>query len=254
LVPNPGNPQDLNRYAYVRNNPLRYVDPSGYTGVGYDPGAYLPWEWWEEPPPPSDSWDKLPQEERLLAARAYLDYLENRDYYRSLYLDPTSDPGLLAPLLVWAEYREPTSLVLLLEVDLWEEGMERLKEARLLEDSGEIGVGEYWGMVSGTMFVMGLMETVEGVGSGGPAPTWPSTPEEMDDLLGFEGRRIPDTQNTPGRNKVVWNLSDDLRVTYEQHPYHPTAPDWHRGPHWHLDTPGKLHQRYLPGDVIPRIK
>ncbi len=26
----PGNPQALNRYAYVLNNPLRYVDPSGY--------------------------------------------------------------------------------------------------------------------------------------------------------------------------------------------------------------------------------
>ena len=30
IVPNPGNPQDLNRYAYVRNNPLRYTDPSGF--------------------------------------------------------------------------------------------------------------------------------------------------------------------------------------------------------------------------------
>jgi RHS repeat-associated protein len=38
IVPNPANPQDLNRYAYVRNNPLRYVDPSGYMALGYDPG------------------------------------------------------------------------------------------------------------------------------------------------------------------------------------------------------------------------
>ncbi|MEM4326371.1 MAG: RHS repeat-associated core domain-containing protein, partial [Candidatus Pacearchaeota archaeon] len=29
IVPEPGNPQSLNRYAYVMNNPLRYVDPSG---------------------------------------------------------------------------------------------------------------------------------------------------------------------------------------------------------------------------------
>ena len=30
VVPNPGNPQDLNRYAYVRNNPLKYRDPTGH--------------------------------------------------------------------------------------------------------------------------------------------------------------------------------------------------------------------------------
>ncbi|HQI84911.1 MAG TPA: RHS repeat-associated core domain-containing protein [Anaerolineae bacterium] len=30
IVPSPANPQSLNRYAYVLNNPLRYTDPSGY--------------------------------------------------------------------------------------------------------------------------------------------------------------------------------------------------------------------------------
>jgi len=30
IVPAPGNPQSLNRYAYVLNNPLRYTDPSGH--------------------------------------------------------------------------------------------------------------------------------------------------------------------------------------------------------------------------------
>jgi len=29
-VPNPGDPQSLNRYAYVQNNPLKYTDPSGH--------------------------------------------------------------------------------------------------------------------------------------------------------------------------------------------------------------------------------
>jgi hypothetical protein len=30
IVPEPGNPQDLNRFAYTRNNPVLYVDPSGH--------------------------------------------------------------------------------------------------------------------------------------------------------------------------------------------------------------------------------
>ena len=29
LIPNPNNSQDLNRFSYVRNNPIRYTDPSG---------------------------------------------------------------------------------------------------------------------------------------------------------------------------------------------------------------------------------
>ena len=30
IVPNAYNPQDLNRFSYVRNNPLRYIDPTGH--------------------------------------------------------------------------------------------------------------------------------------------------------------------------------------------------------------------------------
>jgi RHS repeat-associated protein len=30
VVPSPENPQDFNRYSYVRGNPLRYTDPSGH--------------------------------------------------------------------------------------------------------------------------------------------------------------------------------------------------------------------------------
>ncbi len=32
IVPNPADPQDLNRYSYVGNNPTNMVDPSGHTG------------------------------------------------------------------------------------------------------------------------------------------------------------------------------------------------------------------------------
>lgn len=83
-------------------------------------------------------------------------------------------------------------------------------------------------------------------------PTWPSTARQMDDFLKVPGKRIPDTPGTPGRGKVEWRPNPDTKITFEQHPYHPNAPDWHKGPHFHLDTPGiKPHQRYVPGDPIP---
>jgi hypothetical protein len=34
IVPNPRDPQDLNRYSYVNNNPLRYTDPTGHFKLG----------------------------------------------------------------------------------------------------------------------------------------------------------------------------------------------------------------------------
>jgi hypothetical protein len=37
IVPDAGNPQDLNRYSFVRNNPLKYTDPTGhYVCSGYN--------------------------------------------------------------------------------------------------------------------------------------------------------------------------------------------------------------------------
>ena len=91
--------------------------------------------------------------------------------------------------------------------------------------------------------------------AGCPAPgatlRWPTSPVEMDNLLGFPGTRIPDRLSTPGRNKVTWAPNQDTSITFEQHPYHPNAPEWHRGPHWHLDTPGAPHVRYLPGEPMP---
>ena len=49
-MPEPGNPQALNRYAYVTNNPVRYTDPSGHCPwcfyyaawrVGYEIGTVI---------------------------------------------------------------------------------------------------------------------------------------------------------------------------------------------------------------------
>ncbi len=39
IVPNPGDPQSLNRYSYAANNPLRYTDPSGHRWEEDYPGG-----------------------------------------------------------------------------------------------------------------------------------------------------------------------------------------------------------------------
>ena len=53
IVPNPSDPRDHNRYAYVRNNPLKYTDPSGYYTCAYgESGSYCD-DW--TPPELNDS-------------------------------------------------------------------------------------------------------------------------------------------------------------------------------------------------------
>jgi RHS repeat-associated protein len=42
IVPDPSSPADLNRFAYVRGNPVRFVDPSGHCTIGVS-------EIWERP-------------------------------------------------------------------------------------------------------------------------------------------------------------------------------------------------------------
>jgi RHS repeat-associated protein len=82
-------------------------------------------------------------------------------------------------------------------------------------------------------------------------PRWPQTPEEMDKFLRMTGNRIPDGPTTPGRGMVRWQLGR-IRITFEKHPYDVTSHPFHRGPHWHLDSPGwGPHSRFLPGDPIP---
>ena len=58
IIPEPGNPQSLNRYSYVYNNPVRYTDSTGHrvdpgdTGADKKRNADPP-----PPPPPMGTWD-----------------------------------------------------------------------------------------------------------------------------------------------------------------------------------------------------
>ena len=47
LVPEPGNPQALNRYSYVYNNPFSYIDPSGLVTIRNSSGSVWEGEWYE---------------------------------------------------------------------------------------------------------------------------------------------------------------------------------------------------------------
>ena len=74
IVPAPGNPQSLNRFSYVYNNPLRFVDPTGLT-------------------PEAEGWDEA-WADRFAAAHGgqrptWSDWM---DYQHSL-LNPGSGPG-----------------------------------------------------------------------------------------------------------------------------------------------------------------
>jgi len=57
-----------------------------------------------------------------------------------------------------------------------------------------------------------------------PRQTFPQTPQEMDELLGFPGTRLPDynpqtLEPLPGRNRIDWNITTqngDMRITWER--------------------------------------
>ena len=86
---------------------------------------------------------------------------------------------------------------------------------------------------------------------------WPDNPNDMDDLLGQQGERVPDGPNYPGRNKVIWNLANGVQLRFEAHPYFgPGAGPQEINPHWQIRVPGRrgTDPKYFPGDKIPGCK
>jgi RHS repeat-associated protein len=86
---------------------------------------------------------------------------------------------------------------------------------------------------------------------------WPDNPQDMNDLLGQDGTPVPDLPNTPGRNKVIWNLAKGVQLRFENHGYFPPGVDpGEYANHWQIKVPGqpKGNKKYFPGDKIPGCK
>jgi RHS repeat-associated protein len=110
IVPEPGNPQALNRFSYVANNPLRYTDPTGHRvacgAVNESCGEPPP------PPPPVPAYD--PAESARQAWGLVRDWFFERgpevQYFgpeSSLTQDIMYDPGMNRFRESWATAGHP---------------------------------------------------------------------------------------------------------------------------------------------------
>ena len=71
IVPEPGDPQSLNRYSYVVNSPLNFTDPSG--NMQYSEGGYCsPGTCWYGPPEPRDAYQYVVQPHQQASYSAFV--------------------------------------------------------------------------------------------------------------------------------------------------------------------------------------
>ena len=106
IVPQPFNPQSLNRYSYCLNNPLKYIDPSGH--------------------------DENPYADQGVTDEVY-------DYATSQGLDVYSVCALIGTLMGWTtEYYDQSDVIHDLVGDYWDE---QLGRAGVMDQQTSIGIG-----------------------------------------------------------------------------------------------------------------
>ncbi|MCS6847506.1 MAG: RHS repeat-associated core domain-containing protein [Anaerolineae bacterium] len=166
LVPNPANPVDLNRYAYVRHNPLKYVNPTGHTAVciscrrNYQPideGNTLRRRGGDIPVQITEPSPKI-----------------NVPLGGSLGPSPKiNTPG--------ATVGSPGPFI---NIPILSPFGENGRSSKIIATQAK----------SSDSYIEPRTDV------------WPSSPEEIVKKLAVTGKRIPDSRNTPGRNKVIWKV------------------------------------------------
>jgi RHS repeat-associated protein len=245
IVPNPGNPRDLNRYTYARNNVLKYVDPSGHDCLIIDDDEYcsdnLP-DHHSVPSIDSWSWDLLSEEEQLLAYESYLRFRENPDYYRSLYGTDTTE---LTYLQEWAEYAENLPLERLLIVDPVSNAMDRLDALEQRFFRGEISDAEFGKLKIPLLFALFAAEIPDAQGDGGSLAVRRAA-NAIDDWLGPNSKFIVNKHG----DIVIVSAGGNRRFRIDWNYTHP-----HDNVHMHVEwnEGGKWVKKPIyPLDVEPK--
>ena len=111
IVPDPGNPQDWDRYSYALNNPVRYSDPSGHascSGSNWDDGPQC----FVNGKPKNlriPDWDPsfskhVNDADKRAAIKAYVNFLSNPAQFAEYFVNPRNAPAEYDALELFAEY------------------------------------------------------------------------------------------------------------------------------------------------------
>jgi RHS repeat-associated protein len=124
IVPEPGNPQALNRYSYVYNNPVNKVDPTGHRTECYNTPYFISettgdngiswancWSWQAMSLVANATWDTdlekfVSPEDKLKAESAVKHFIADPSFFAELYVqgDAWLDNDEVAALDLFAQY------------------------------------------------------------------------------------------------------------------------------------------------------